>query len=156
MVETKVRNILFDNIKGFVIFSVVLVHALEWYTSTSTVMSYVHDLIYQFSMAMFIFISGFFSKDVKRVRERIVPDLIIPYIIVESIYVVLLYFATDQQKFNILVPQFAFWFLVSLAFYRGFLAQLVKIKWILPIMIIAVWPLALMIRSGLFWHYHVL
>ncbi len=56
------RNILLDNLKGFVIFTVVLGHTFEWYRPTSLLMKFTHDLIYQFHMPLFIFISGYFSK----------------------------------------------------------------------------------------------
>jgi fucose 4-O-acetylase-like acetyltransferase len=129
------RNVLFDNLKGVTIFSVVLGHAFEYYATTSVVINFIYDLIYSFHMPLFIFIAGYFSKDLARLRNKIFPNLIVPYLIFNSIYVVLLYLTTGQRHFNILIPQFAFWFLISLAFYRGLLVQLIKIKWIIPITI---------------------
>jgi fucose 4-O-acetylase-like acetyltransferase len=130
------RDVLFDNLKGFIIFTVVIGHAFEYYSSTNALMSFIYDLIYSFHMPLFIFIAGYFSKDFAKSRNKILPNLIVPYLIFNSMYVVLLYFTTGQRHFNLLIPQFAFWFLISLAFYRGLLEQIIKIKWIIPITII--------------------
>ncbi len=136
MEEIQKRNIYFDNIKGLLIFTVVLGHAFEYYRAASTVMTFTYDLVYSFHMALFIFVSGYFSKNIEKARSSIFTSLIIPYLIFDSLYVILLYAVTGIQSFDLLTPRFAYWYLIVLAFYRGFMGQLVKIKWIVPIMVV--------------------
>jgi fucose 4-O-acetylase-like acetyltransferase len=130
------RDIAFDNIKGFVILTVVLGHAIEAYTPTSAIMNFAYYLIYSFHMPLFIFIAGYFSKNIAKSRESVFPKLIISYLIFDLAYVVVKYLVTGEQSLNLLTPNFSFWFLISLACYRGLLGQLVKIKWIIPITIV--------------------
>ncbi len=64
----KERIAIWDNLKGILIFFVVLGHFADLYTGQSKDLQSIYWFIYWFHMPLFIFISGLFSK--KAIRNR--------------------------------------------------------------------------------------
>lgn len=52
----------FDNLKFFLILTVVFGHAADYYTKSSAMMRYLYIFIYTFHMPLFILLSGYFMK----------------------------------------------------------------------------------------------
>lgn len=123
----------YDNVKGFLIFTVVLGHAFEYYLKTSETMTLLYNIIYSFHMPLFIFVSGYFSKDINKSRDKVLEKLLIPYLLFDIAFAALEYFATGNNRMNILTPAFAFWYLLALIWYRIFIRDLTKIRFIVPI-----------------------
>ena len=123
----------FDNVKGLLIFTVVLGHAFEYYTKTSGAMRFVHTIVYSFHMPLFIFISGYFSKNVDKARSKVLERLLIPYLIFDIFFSITQYYVTGENRINILIPTFAFWYLLALSWYRIFIKDLSRIRFIIPI-----------------------
>lgn len=127
------NNYFIDNIKFILIFLVVFGHLIERYINTNTTLMGVYMFIYIFHMPLFIFISGFLSKNINKSKKIYLKTLLIPYIVLNIIWYTLAYIYTGQNSFPLLYPGWTLWFLLSLFFWRISLKYLVKIKYILPI-----------------------
>ena len=101
----KQRIYLFDNLKVFLIFSVVLGHLLE-YTLTG-IDREVYSVIYMFHMPLFIFISGYLSKfSVSRLLNKI----IYPYVIFQVILSLLF----QKEFLEFLNPTWVMWYMLAM------------------------------------------
>lgn len=83
----KERNYLFDNLKFLLIVLVVFGHSLEE-ISLAQDYAIIRAWIYSFHMPAFVFISGYFSKSVRRgegARKTII-NCAIPYFIFNTIF----------------------------------------------------------------------
>lgn len=134
----KQREYLFDNLKGMLIILVVFGHFIERYVTKDEKLRYIYHFIYMFHMPLFIFISGYFSKKVAKCRKQAVNNLLIPYIILNSIYYMYVFVFEGNHKINIFNPGFTLWYLLSLFFWRFFLKDVVKIKNKLIVMLLSV------------------
>lgn len=98
------RDNRFDNLKAFLIFSVVLCHLFELFSSTLKYRIYI--FIYAFHMPLFIFISGYFAKfDIKNILTK----LLYPYVIFQIIYCLF-----TGNKIQFLTPHWILWYLMCL------------------------------------------
>ena len=68
-----------DNIKVVLIFLVVFGHLIERYIDTSDTLMAIYMFIYIFHMPLFIYISGYLSKNVNKSKKIFLKDLLIPY-----------------------------------------------------------------------------
>ena len=75
------REYLYDNIRGILILLVVLGHALEYFRLDNKVGEFLYVFIYLFHMPVFIFISGYFSKNLKKGRSTAVETFLVPYLL---------------------------------------------------------------------------
>ena len=76
------RDTFLDNLKGVLILLVVFAHYLILYVEQNVASLAVQTLcffIYSFHMPLFVFVSGFFSKDVGKARETAFTRLLLPY-----------------------------------------------------------------------------
>ena len=81
--DEKERNPYWDNIKGLLIFLVVLGHFL-WDFRNQGFARYIVEIIYLFHMPTFIFVAGYFSKS-NRSKSRIsILKLVVIYFIFNS------------------------------------------------------------------------
>ena len=122
-----------DNIKVVLIFLVVFGHLIERYIDTSDTLMAIYMFIYIFHMPLFIYISGYLSKNVNKSKKIFLKDLLIPYIFLNIIWYSLAYIYTGDINLPIIYPGWTLWFLLSLFFWRSSLKYLIKIKYILPI-----------------------
>lgn len=134
--ELKRRNYAFDNLKGLLIFLVVFGHLIQFTrTKADPIVGYIYTGIYLFHMAVFIFISGYFSK--KNNPKRLI-ELFVIYALWQvgitplflSVATGVSYFEVAESVFN---PTNHHWYLFSLIAWRILTPYLVKIKNILPI-----------------------
>ena len=126
----KTRDYGFDNIKFILIILVVLGHILEE-ISTTGFMGVIRSVIYSFHMPLFVFISGYFSRMSKRKTERAFAEYLIPFFIFNTIYTMTI---QGVLKVNIFLPQYAFWYLLSLFFWNISIDYIYKFK---PIIIVS-------------------
>ncbi|MGL4914157.1 MAG: acyltransferase family protein [Romboutsia sp.] len=122
-----------DNIKFILIFLVVFGHLIERYIDTNSTLMGVYMFIYIFHMPLFIFVSGFLSKNINKSKTVYLKSLLVPYIVLNIIWYTLAYFYTGETTLPVLYPGWTLWFLLSLFFWRVSLKYLIKIKYILPI-----------------------
>ncbi|MCT2195201.1 acyltransferase family protein [Paenibacillus sp. p3-SID1389] len=130
------RDYYFDNVKLLLIILVVVGHIIIPLNSGVTFKP-LFTLIYSFHMPLFIFISGYFSKNIgsDNYGKRIIANLLIPYLIFETLYSLFDYYLiTDNQEkltFTYLTPYWIMWFLVSMICWKLVLPYTAKIKpWI--------------------------
>lgn len=133
MQEIKERNYLLDNLKVILIFFVVFGHTIEYYIKDSKLLMTLYIFIYIFHMPLFIFISGYLSKNFYKMKRKAVKNLLIPYIIFNMIWYTAVYIGTKKAMFTVMYPGWTLWYLLSLFFWRIILKYIVKIKNILLI-----------------------
>lgn len=126
------RDYAFDFLKGFLIVLVVFGHSLEM-ISLSGVYEIIRVQIYAFHMPLFVFISGYFSKNTDKTVSKAFVNLLIPYFILNSLWILLHY---SSLSHNIFIPQYAFWYFFSLFFWRISIKSLSEVKGLLLISVI--------------------
>ncbi len=79
----KRERLFFDNARAILILLVVFGHMLQPYTSGDKYLSALYLVIYSFHMPTFLFISGYFAKNIDKpyYLEKISKRLIVPYMI---------------------------------------------------------------------------
>ncbi|MBK5246415.1 MAG: hypothetical protein JJE49_03985 [Peptostreptococcaceae bacterium] len=134
----KERNYTFDNLRGLLIWCIPISHFIRvgGDFSQSSLSGIVYITINVFVMEAFVFLSGYFSKKPDRARETSYKTFLLPYLIWSLVFFGFRYAYLGNAHLNFLHPPFALWFLWSLFFYRFFLKDLIKIKYILPITLI--------------------
>lgn len=128
----KERDYLFDNIKGLLIFLVVLGHLLGYFLfKTTNLIDIMYISIYLFHMPVFIFISGYFSK---RNNKNRILELTLVYIIWQSIVFPLFVsiftdtsFIKNQQ--SVFYPEWTYWYLLSLIIWKVITPYFEKLRY---------------------------
>ena len=126
------RDYRFDNMKALLIFLVVFGHLLEPYRQTGTIIAIAYSVIYIFHIPLFVFISGYFSKNAAKARKNAFADLLLPYLIFNTLYGLLFIPFSEVSPF---FPEYVYWYLLSLFFWRIMLDSLVKIRFVLVLSI---------------------
>lgn len=118
----KRERLFFDNARAILILLVVFGHMLQPYTSGDKYLSALYLVIYSFHMPTFLFISGYFAKNIDKpyYLEKISKRLIVPYMIFFAFFSIY-YFLTgksDELQLDPFNPVFALWFLITLFFFH--------------------------------------
>lgn len=137
MEKLKKRYYLLDNLKVILIFFVVFGHVIEYYINYNSILMTLYIFIYIFHMPLFIFISGYLSKNFYKMKRKAIRNLLIPYIIFNMIWYTAVYIGTRRAMFSVLYPGWTLWYLLSLFFWRITLKYLIKFKHILLLSFIA-------------------
>lgn len=88
--------------------------------------------IYIFHMPLFLFVSGFLSKNVEKRRQRAFSDIFMPYLCFQTIIsVCMLLVAKSGDIKNPLAPHMGLWYLLTLFCYRLVLPELSKVRGVL-------------------------
>jgi len=106
---SQTRSAAFDNLKGLLIFLVVLGHLLE--PQTGGAVNFLYLTIYSFHMPAFIFLSGWFSR--KGTLRRAITGVLLPYLVFQAVY--LLYAGLPVQFYS---PYWILWYLFALFLWR--------------------------------------
>jgi fucose 4-O-acetylase-like acetyltransferase len=157
------RDAWFDNIKAALIFLVVFGHVAQKYIHNRNSRVYIaFVIIYCFHMPLFIFLSGYFSRDrfpgdnssgdrfsgdAGKTPARAFERFLLPYIVWEFIWFAVSGAAGWNSDFNFAVPWFAYWYFLSLFTLCVLLPVLARIRFVVP----ALFVLALV--SGLYTDY---
>lgn len=130
------RDAWFDNIKFVLIFLVVAGHLLE---PIGYGPGYLW--IYSFHIPLFVFVSGYFSRNfTKSGNERkLIERLVIPYIIFEVAYSIFDWWLFDRAEltFSPFSPYWITWFLFSMILWKASLPYVSRMRFVLPISIVA-------------------
>ena len=129
-IERKIRYYIFDNLKGILIFCVVLGHFLESYLE-SNIYSNIRKIvifIYFFHMEGFIFISGFLTSE-NSIKINNAIKLLILYYIFNYSYSLFFYFKFNFP-INFIIPGFTYWYLLSLFSWRISIKFINKIEFL--------------------------
>ena len=134
------RDPLFDNIRGILIFLVVLGHLLERirdHAAASTTLF----VIYTFHMPAFILITGYFSRNFELSSNRLrqlVTKVLVPYLVFQFLQTLIGQISTGKLNFrslitsDFIVPHFALWFLLALFFWRVSVPFFRQLRYPLP------------------------
>jgi fucose 4-O-acetylase-like acetyltransferase len=126
------RDYFFDNAKFILIAIVVFGHLLKSYVNDNELIYSLYKTIYTFHMPAFILVSGFFAKGFyqKGYLVKITKKLILPYIIFQVIYTVYYYYLYSKSELTVdlLDPQWALWFLISLFCWNILLLGFARLK----------------------------
>ena len=106
MTAIKDRDYFFDNARAILIFLVVLGHLLQPYTSEDKFLQALYLLIYSFHMPTFLFISGYFAKNLDKPNylEKIAKKLLLPYVIFFAFFSLYYYFTGFEMHIIITIP----------------------------------------------------
>lgn len=121
-----------DNARFVCIALVVAGHAIQRLTYESDNALIVYLFIYAFHMPAFAIISGYFSKSgppSARQMQRVITDILLPYVIMETIWTLLQFAASGTLALNPTTPSWTLWFLLALGIFRLVLPYLALIRW---------------------------
>lgn len=132
------RDYLFDNLKAFMLFLVVIGHILDPYIERQdSLYRYLMQYIYLFHMPMFAFITGYFTKNTDKARNMAVRNVLIPYTFWQLLYiaVALLFirlglasYNTDVFKPSLLLPSSPLYYLLCVFVWKVFAKDLLKLR----------------------------
>ncbi len=132
------RNYMFDNIKAIMLFLVAFGHILDVYMGDSGFEYNLMKYIYLFHMPVFAFVTGYFSKNVEKSRNTAVEKCLIPYLVLQGVYIVVanVLMRFGLAKFNastfnssIILPSSAFYYLLAVFFWKVFSKEIFKLKY---------------------------
>lgn len=130
------RSPYFDNAKVILIFFVVLGHLIE--INKGILGEHVYWLLYSFHMPAFIFIAGYFSKKEswELTFKKAIGLYLIPYIVFQGAYNYINFLWLDKPIVdNLLIPNYALWFLLSMACWKIALQLVIRFKWSLVLFV---------------------
>lgn len=136
----KQRDYRIDTIKGIMIFLVVLGHCIGQISTISietTWIKYFIRFIFSFHMPVFVFISGYFSSTEN--RKTAISRYLIPYVLINALFGLSSSIINSQFSFSSadpFSPQWTFWYLLSLFFWKVFLSSVLEWKKPLLMMIL--------------------
>ncbi|WP_345802088.1 acyltransferase family protein [Microbacterium sp. AZCO] len=146
-VRAKRRVPFWDNARFACIVLVVLGHATQRLTYDSDVALSLYLLVYAFHMPAFAIISGYFSKSgapTRRQMARVLTDILLPYVIFESLWTLLKFIVEGSATPNLTKPSWTLWFLLALGIFRLVLPYLALLRW--PLL----WTIVISIGAGYF------
>lgn len=146
--KTQNRNYLIDNSKGLLIFLVVLGHSLEFIRKYYEVARLLYVFIYEFHMPVFVFISGYLSKNVEKGRRNAVRNFLTPFLLFNIIWNLITLVGPlflrgeftelpSEQAFSFFTPGWALWYIFAMFLWKILLPDLLKFKNIFILSIIA-------------------
>ncbi|MDR1420720.1 MAG: acyltransferase family protein [Treponema sp.] len=122
------RDHYLDNVKGVLIFLVVLGHTIEKYRYGSPFIYYLWIFIYIFHMPLFVFVTGYFRKDAGKAAGGAFARFLLPYFIWNTLYQVFNSIYLGFWNIKPGIPWWAYWFFVSMFTLSVFLPVMIKIR----------------------------
>ncbi len=132
----KERDSLFDNLKGVLIFLVVFGHMIEEFVDKSRILFVVYAIVYSVHMALFIYISGYFSKDAEKSRKKAFYDFLLPYLLLNTVYQVFTSLWFRKVSITYLTPGWVLWYMLSVWFLKVLLPDILKMRWNLLLLVL--------------------
>lgn len=146
-IATSKRVPFWDNARFVSVTLVVVGHGIQRLTGDSNNALVLYLFIYAFHMPAFAIISGYFSKaspPTTRRMKKVLTDILLPYIIMETIWTLVQFLVEGKQEFNPTNPSWTLWFLLALGIFRLVLPYLVLVR--APLL----WALLLSVMVGYF------
>ena len=123
------RDLSLDTLKCILMFFVVLGHILEEFGTTGY-FGTVRSMIYCFHMPTFVFLSGYFSKKAEKAANKAFKTCLIPFLVYNT------FFCLMAGKYDFLTPQYLYWYLLSLFFWRISSIAFQNLKFVMPFSIL--------------------
>lgn len=128
------RLALFDNLKAFLIYCVVLGHLLELGTiHGSRSWTLVRLAIYCFHIPAFLFVRGLFAKTEPRKNAQAIIRLLADFLVMSLLVVATQKLTGQRYRLTFYVPVFSAWYLQSLILMRLALPLFERIPFALPL-----------------------
>ncbi len=133
--KENVRDYLFDNLKAILIILVVWGHLLTSMKKEHEIIMGIYIFLFSFHMPVMVFISGYFSKKVEKIRNNAFVTILIPYLILNTVNYVykMLILKEEYYAFRFFNPNWGLWYLLTLFLWKFFLKDFIKIRYILPL-----------------------
>lgn len=129
----KRRNYYFDNLKLLLIILVVMGHVIEPLIDSNKNIKATYMFIYAFHMPLFVFVSGYFSKNINDNKKFFskINNILVPYIIFQLLYSIFNIYVLKAQDFEVtlIYPYWTMWYLLSLFTWSITLPYFSKIKY---------------------------
>ncbi len=132
------RDYLFDNLRAVLILLVVWGHILTSLKSDYNSARSVYIFVFFFHMPAMVFISGYFSKNLEKIRSNAFITILIPYLILNFInYLFRSRIIHDVNSgYRFFQPYWGLWYLLVLFIWRFFLKDIIKMRFLMPISIV--------------------
>jgi len=129
---------LWDTARFVAIVFVVAGHAIQRLISDLDSALAVYLVIYSFHIPLLVLVSGHFAKDRLRGRElrRIVTDLVVPYLIFETVWTVIRLLVEGDATLDYTTASWTLWFLLALIVWRLVLPVLSVLRYPLLVAVI--------------------
>ncbi|TFB61282.1 fucose 4-O-acetylase [Cryobacterium sp. TMT2-17-1] len=127
----KRRVPLWDNARWIAIALVVLGHAILKLIAESDVAYEFYLFVYAFHVPLFVAVSGYFARSGPlgtRQLHRLVTDIVLPYVIFETIWTVVHWLLGGEFRLDYSSPSWTLWFLIALLAWRLALPFLVLLR----------------------------
>ena len=121
-----------DNARFACVTLVVIGHGIQRLTADSDNALVVYLFIYAFHVPAFAIISGYFSKPGApnaRQMKRVLTDILLPYVIMETIWTLVQALVEGKEGFNPSKPSWTLWFLLALGIFRLVLPYLALFRY---------------------------
>lgn len=124
----------YDNAKFILIVLVVIGHAIDGISSTSSFAKSMFLFIYTFHMPVFIFLAGFFSKNIMKSAQKAVSKIIYYFILyiflrVGVFLITKYYFNKPNLKLNFFIVSDLTWYFLALVIWITILFIINVFKW---------------------------
>lgn len=130
------RDVFMDNLKGLLIVSVVFVHMYDM-TCAKTGWTHLMRLaILTVQMPLFMFISGYFGKNITKRREEAIRLYLIPFFVFNTLYFLVRHWQGEDFTYGILRPFNMYWYLLTLILYRLLMDNLRYVRGLFPLSIV--------------------
>jgi fucose 4-O-acetylase-like acetyltransferase len=129
------RDYLFDNLRAIFIILVVWGHVLTSMMGKSDIIKSIYFFVFFFHMPAMAFVSGYFSKNLEKIRSNVFVTILIPYLILNVINYSykMVVIQEHYYGFRFFRPYWGLWYLLVLFLWKFFLKDLVKIRFLLPL-----------------------
>lgn len=129
------RDFLFDNLRAIFIILVVWGHVLTSMMGKSDIIKSLYFFVFFFHMPAMAFVSGYFSKNLEKIRSNAFVTVLIPYLILNVINYTFKMVVIQEHYygFRFFRPYWGLWYLLALFFWKFFLKDLIKIRFLLPL-----------------------
>ncbi len=129
------RDFLFDNIRFVLIFMVVFSHMLSPAFKQNAFGEISYEFIHLVIMPGFLFITGYFGKNIEKSRQTAVRTFLLPYLVLQLLSFIIAIFRDDKRwfEFSPFSPRWGLWFLLVMFVYRIMAQDLMQIRFILPL-----------------------
>lgn len=134
----KARDFFWDNFRGILIWTIPISHFTMsgGAYARDSLSGVIYITINVCVMQAFVFLSGYFSKRPERARETAFKTFLFPYILLVPMFYGVRYFFLGGANLSWIEVPFALWYLVALFFYRFFLVDMIRFKYVLPVSIV--------------------
>ena len=143
------RDYLYDNMKAFLIISVVIGHFASGGTGAGfgvdaelhTLVTLLKKFIYVYHMPVFMIVSGRFAKS--RINKddwpKVISKVLVPYLSAQVLMLLLCCIVKDDilsKNFSFLNPLYGMWYMFNVAIYTMFTAKVKDKKWVFPVSLV--------------------